>query len=327
MPTISIIVPVYNVEKYVLQCITSIAEQSFSDFECIMIDDGSTDGSGNICDEFAVKDNRFRVIHQENRGLPAARNKGLDLAKGEFVCFIDSDDYISPGYCELLLKTIEDTNSPIAIIKCRPIAHDNNQTHDDCNKKPAIISIDRGHLIRYAFSNQLYPDLYAGYVWNKLYRKIFIFQERFINTTCEDLEFNLRFYTQIDQLPVVNAIGYYYRQHDESITCRDPIAFRSKAIPDQMGYYYRYLLDADRSLKSDILWFLFRKLCTLRMLSIHTIHEESVRTMSQQMYAQNLEEIKALLHWGKRWYIKAAIRCPSIHKVLLYLHVLLAKYR
>ncbi len=92
MPTLSVIVPVYNTDKYLPRCICSILNQSYTDFELILVDDGSTDGSGRICDEYAEKDKRIRVLHKENGGVSSARNVGLDNAKGEWVCFVDSDD-------------------------------------------------------------------------------------------------------------------------------------------------------------------------------------------------------------------------------------------
>ncbi len=97
MPKISIIVPVYKVEKYIRRCLDSIQAQTFIDWECILIDDGSPDASGKICDEYASKDDRFKVFHQENAGVSAARNQGLDCAKGEWITFVDSDDWIDRG--------------------------------------------------------------------------------------------------------------------------------------------------------------------------------------------------------------------------------------
>ena len=93
-PKISIIVPVYKVEQYLRRCLDSIVAQTFTDWECILIDDGSPDNSGKICDEYAAKDGRFRVFHQENAGVSAARNKGLDEARGEWIAFVDSDDWV-----------------------------------------------------------------------------------------------------------------------------------------------------------------------------------------------------------------------------------------
>lgn len=103
-PKISIIVPVYNVEKYLRRCLDSIASQTFNDWECILIDDGSPDNSGSICDEYAEKDSRFRVIHQKNAGVSAARNAGLDAARGEWIGFVDSDDWIEKDCYEILIE-------------------------------------------------------------------------------------------------------------------------------------------------------------------------------------------------------------------------------
>lgn len=102
---ISIIVPVYNVEKVVHYCIDSILNQTFTDFELILVDDGSTDRSGQICDEYAATDSRIDVIHKENGGVSSARNCGIDNANGEYICFVDSDDYIEPSYIETLIIT------------------------------------------------------------------------------------------------------------------------------------------------------------------------------------------------------------------------------
>ena len=103
---ISIIVPVYNTEKYLHKCLDSILAQSYTEWEAILIDDGSTDNSGNICDKYSDKDKRFRVIHQSNAGVSSARNTALNLANGSFVTFIDSDDYVSNNYIDLLLKPL-----------------------------------------------------------------------------------------------------------------------------------------------------------------------------------------------------------------------------
>ena len=100
---ISVIVPVYNTEKYLPRCIDSILAQTFTDFELLLIDDGSTDNSGRICGEYALKDKRIKVVHKENGGVSRARNLGIDNAQGEYLSFIDSDDYIRPTmYSELI---------------------------------------------------------------------------------------------------------------------------------------------------------------------------------------------------------------------------------
>lgn len=115
MPAISLIVPVYKVEPYLRECVDSILAQTFTDFELILIDDGSPDNCGIICDEYAEKDNRIIVIHQKNGGLSAARNAGLDVAKGEYVTFIDSDDVVSPQYLKLLYGQLLNNGCDISI--------------------------------------------------------------------------------------------------------------------------------------------------------------------------------------------------------------------
>ena len=114
-PLVSIIVPVYNTEKYLNRCIDSILAQTFMDFELILVDDGSTDGSGAICDEYAQKDPRVVVIHQKNKGQAAARNRALDIAQGEYIGFVDSDDYIHPQMYEILLNQARIIHADISV--------------------------------------------------------------------------------------------------------------------------------------------------------------------------------------------------------------------
>ena len=115
MPKISIIVPVYKVENYLSQCVDSILNQTFADWECILVDDGSPDGSGVICDEYAQKDTRIHVIHKENRGVSSARNTGLSAAQGEYIYFIDSDDYVEREALELLLSKAKQSEADIMV--------------------------------------------------------------------------------------------------------------------------------------------------------------------------------------------------------------------
>ncbi|WP_346687337.1 glycosyltransferase family 2 protein [Megamonas hypermegale] len=115
MPIISIIVPVYNVEKYLKRCIESMLNQTFKDFELLLLDDGSTDSSGSICDKYAKKDTRIIVKHKKNQGVSATRNLGIDIAKGEYIAFVDSDDWIENDYLEKMYLKINEMNVPLLI--------------------------------------------------------------------------------------------------------------------------------------------------------------------------------------------------------------------
>lgn len=131
MPELSIIVPVYKVEKYLPRCIDSILVQTFGDFELILIDDGSPDGCGRICDEYARKDKRIVVIHQKNMGVSAARNAGLDIARGRYIGFVDSDDWIEPQMYEVMMDAIRENGADMAVCGVRYADEDGKFTRAD----------------------------------------------------------------------------------------------------------------------------------------------------------------------------------------------------
>lgn len=110
---ISVIVAVYNVEKYLSKCIESILNQTYKNLEIILIDDGSSDKSGDICDSYAKQDSRIKVIHRENKGIAYTRNEGLDTAKGDYITFVDSDDYIHPQMYELMMRKLREQNADV----------------------------------------------------------------------------------------------------------------------------------------------------------------------------------------------------------------------
>ena len=142
MPKISVVVPVYNVEKYLSVCINSVLSQTFTDFELILVDDGSTDKGGDICDEYEKKDNRIRVIHQKNQGVSAARNAGIDLSIGEYLIFIDSDDTIDKNCLSILYKNLIIENADISLCAYKKI-YNNGKTFsiNDSNSNDNLSSI------------------------------------------------------------------------------------------------------------------------------------------------------------------------------------------
>lgn len=169
MPLVSIIVPVYQVKEYIEECMESLLEQTYTNLEILLVDDGSTDGSGVMCDEYAVKDNRVQVIHQENQGLSAARNTGLNQASGECVAFVDSDDVVLPDFIETLYKLLIKYQADIALcgyVKCR--------SEDLVNVRNELPSSDRELCMT---SMQMLRQWHGKYkkwetvTWNKLYRR------------------------------------------------------------------------------------------------------------------------------------------------------------
>lgn len=169
---ISIIVPIYNVEQYLIQCIESILEQSLSNIEIILVDDGSKDNSGNICDEYARRDSRIRVIHKENGGLVSARKAGLELATGDYIAYVDGDDFIESNMYEVMYAKAVQENADIVIVG---YLADNGQKLSQ--KKNVIASgVYKGDDMQELYSKMLYsgkfyvPGIIPA-VWNKLFKK------------------------------------------------------------------------------------------------------------------------------------------------------------
>ena len=171
-PIISIVVPIYNVEKYINKCINSILNQTFYEFELILVDDGSKDQSGKICDEYLIKDNRVKVIQKKNGGLSSARNTGLNIAVGEYVIFIDSDDFINKNMIEILYKSIIKNSSDIVICRYNEVLEDKVKDYID-QEIVCISHINEKNFTNIEALNELY-EINAGVftvAWNKLYRK------------------------------------------------------------------------------------------------------------------------------------------------------------
>ena len=162
MPKVSVIVPVYNVEKYLARCVDSILNQTFNDFELILVDDGSPDNSGKICDEYAERDSRVKVIHKQNGGVSSARNLGIKTSIGEFITFIDSDDWIEPKMFEQLYNASENCD----IIFCGFTSYSLRKTTTDV--LPAAI-VDNRQLADFYVNNNT-GSLCFSTVWAKFYR-------------------------------------------------------------------------------------------------------------------------------------------------------------
>lgn len=213
MAKISIIVPVYQVEKYIRQCIDSILAQTFTDFELILVDDGSKDNSGKICDEYAEKDKRIRVIHKENDGLSDARNKGLDNASGNYFMFVDSDDYIAPNMAECLYKKISEAKADIAACNYRYVFEGGKKDFSTENKAEVI----NANEIFYNRKNERNYGFWT-IACNKLYKREKFKSLRFRFGKYHEDEFWANDIYQMDIKAVtVSESLYYYRQRGNSI--------------------------------------------------------------------------------------------------------------
>lgn len=207
---VSVIVPVYNAEIYLKRCVDSILNQNYSNFELILIDDGSTDLSPAICDDYADKDSRVQVIHQKNGGVCAARNAGLRTAKGDFVAFVDADDWIEPDMLLYLLAHAQDAD----VVRCGFFTESENGQ---------LLSSETGQNVspdQVEAIAELAVSGFAGVLWNKLYRRTILedvfFDENF--TCSEDLLFNYAVYKRAKRFVFCSEPKYHYQINSGSIT-------------------------------------------------------------------------------------------------------------
>lgn len=162
-PLVSIIIPVYNVEKYIEKCIDSIINQTYKNLEIILVDDGSPDGCPEICDKYALQDSRIKAIHKKNGGLSDARNAGLDIMKGEWVIFIDSDDFVSPYHVENLYYLVKKFNTNIAITSFECFYNENKKfIYKKITNEKVLI-----HISKEAIENMFYNKFYKFYACGK----------------------------------------------------------------------------------------------------------------------------------------------------------------
>lgn len=210
---ISVIIPVYNVEKYLRRCIQSVIEQTYNDLEIILVDDGSNDKSGVMCDEYSLQDSRIIVIHKKNGGLSSARNVGIEVAKGDAIFFLDSDDYISVDCLKNMSSLMEVENADIAIIQMKYIGEDvNEEFNDTIANKIVVMNAEK------AIEESLYQRMYSCCAPAKLYKKEVIGDIRFpLGRVSEDLATCHLLINNAKKIVYSSYWGYYYRQHNSSI--------------------------------------------------------------------------------------------------------------
>lgn len=247
-PTVSIIVPVYNAEATISRCIESIINQEYRDFELLLIDDGSTDSSGTICDRYAAEDSRIRLIHKENTGVSETRNMALDLACGTYLQFLDSDDWITPNATRLFVEEAERYHCDMVIsdfyrVVGKRVAH-KGDIDDDCVLTQEEFS---AHML------QNPADFYYGVLWNKLYRHDIVEKYHLrMNpeiSWCEDFMFNLEYIRHAEVFYALQVPVYYYVKTKGSLASQGMSI--SKTIKMKLmvfEYYnnfYKHVLDEE----------------------------------------------------------------------------------
>ena len=241
LPLISIIVPVYNVKEYVTKCLDSICGQTYKNLEIIVIDDGSNDGSGEICDKYAQSDERIKVIHRTNGGLSVARNQGLDIARGEYIGFVDSDDWIDVDMYEFLYQLLKSKDAEISI--CSHYV-----------EKPDKVKIKYAsnqilELTSYSAIPLLVKDkIIRNYAWDKLFKKSLFDGLRFPQDRYfEDIAIMYQLFYRAQKVVMKGCPKYHYVVRDNSIT-------GSKYNPEKEYHMFLAVFEQNKFILDRHLW-------------------------------------------------------------------------
>ncbi len=213
MAEISVIVPVYKVEKYLHRCVDSVLNQSYTDFELLLVDDGSPDNCGEICDEYAQKDSRIFVIHQKNGGLSAARNTGInwfyEQNRSDFITFVDSDDWLHPEYLRILMNGITESHAKISVCNYKRVTSE--ITHGNYNNTMYELTSPEDFLINHSWQ--------YNYAWGKLYHKSVFCDVRYpIGKIFEDTFTTYKVLHKCDKIAYTDLQLYYYFQNKQGIS-------------------------------------------------------------------------------------------------------------
>lgn len=284
MPKISIIVPVYNVEDYLPRCLNSILKQTIQEIEIILINDGSTDSSGDICDQFALKDSRITVIHQKNGGLPAARNEGIAHASGDYIGFIDSDDYIEADMYEKLYRACTQNNAKISMCGRHDVAPDGRKKATFTLKEPQIWSSKE------AIRRILLWENIDSSACDKLFARAFFSEFRFpLGKYHDDIFF---------VPPVVHAAGkivhigepkynYYYRENSIS---KEPFSVRKWDLLEAVKSVETLILKEYPELQKEYDSFYYHNLLYLNSL----LQAKNIRKKFEEEYRQLYKKLLAI---------------------------------
>ena len=252
-PTVSIIVPVYNAEKTIGRCIDSILGQQYTDYELLLVDDGSKDGSGAICDSYALADSRVQVIHKENTGVSDTRNIGISRARGVYLQFLDSDDWITPDATKLLVEAAGEHNCDLVISDFYRVVGERVSRKGDIDEDRVLTREE------YAAHMMEQPaDFYYGVLWNKLYRRDIVESHRLRMdpelSWCEDFMFNLEYIRHAQRFYALQVPIYYYVKTKGSLASQSLSISKTIRMKLMLFEYYnpfyKSVLDEDEYEKS-----------------------------------------------------------------------------
>lgn len=297
---ISVVVPVYNVEAYIEKCVMSVCNQTYRDLQIILVDDGSTDLSGHICDQMAKQDQRITVIHKRNGGLSSARNAGIDAASGQYIGFVDSDDYIAENMYEMLLSALQKNDADISICN-RYYVSDNGKKNIRKNSIQQELVMDSETALRRMNDFKSF-DMAA---WDKLYKKSLFDKIRFPeNRLSEDFYIMCKLFCGAKKIVYIPESLYFYRQREGSITKNTRINFDYMyAAKEQMEFVEKMY----PSLTSEM-----RAAYASACMAVYDFHIKNNVKCEKKVYLSLKNEVKQ----NKKYLLASSSRVKKIQTIL-----------
>ena len=302
MHKISIIIPIFNVEHYLTVCIESVINQTYQDLEIILVNDGSTDSCPQICDAYASKDARIKVIHKKNGGLSDARNAGLKIATGDFISFIDSDDLVAVDFCQKLLQTLIDNNADI--VEC---GFHKFETDVDLAKIIATANAASEIFETEIALELLIKDYLQPMVWNKIYRKeVTIHVEFPVDKIHEDVFWTYKVFGNAGRIMKIQDELYFYRQQANSISGKKYSLKRLDAV-DALEERISYMKENFPKLESlSTRVFCFSAMFHYRMINEHQeIDPQKIHRKTIEQRISKYNKFTMLKNWDFKtifWY-------------------------
>lgn len=323
---ISIIVPVYNAEEYISEAIESILNQTLKDLEIILIDDGSSDKSGEICDRYAADFESVACYHYKNGGLPEARNRGLKKAKGEYIYFMDSDDLLHPLALESLYKALVECDADISL--CGYTRSNNRKFGDVVSSKP--FSVEKKEMLSGLFTHSG-DEMFFVSVWNKLYKKSLLNGLVFNKIIgAEDVDFNVRVFLRANRFAKIDMNLYLYYVNPSSLTqssIKNSALTNTDYIHTLESYYNAscYLKDDDE-LQALALLKLYYRMFSIRYMAVHTVYRQFAEEEIQKYVRLSHKAFSSNTKIGfKKYLFYLLLRSPLLYGVLLKIRTIILK--
>ena len=282
---ITIIIPIYKVEYYLGRCVDSVLAQTYKNMEIILVDDGSPDRCGELCDEYAKMDARIKVIHKKNGGLSDARNKGIDIAKGEYITFLDSDDWIHEKYIETLYKLLKDTHSDISVCNFIKTSNEDVQlsTAEEVFEYSKLQALEE-------LLGRYYVQLTTA--WGKLYKRSLFENIRFpVGRIHEDEFTTYKLIYNADKVALTTAELYYYWQREDSIM---GVGFNQKGFMDALDAFEQRAMFYKKVGLDDLTRKTYWSLFVLYINTVNRIHTHKLE-VDKAPFAEREEKVKQIM--------------------------------